>query len=309
MLNLSRHISRLCGAVFVAAALASAASAADINIKHAQGETAVPANPQKVVVFDFATLDNLDRLGVEIIGIPSNIAFPDYLKKYEGDDYTKVGTLFEPDYEAVNAAEPDLIIVGGRSAAKYAELAKIAPTIDLTVDAKNFVSDVEANVEKLGRIFDKETEAKAEVEKLDAAIKALHEKAAGKGKGLMILTSGGKMSAYGPGSRFGTLHDEFGIEPAAPDLSIGNHGQPISAEFLLEANPDWLFVIDRDAAIGREGNSAKQLLDNDLVRQTNASKNDQIVYLVSQNWYLVGGGLGAMHNNIEQLSQAFDKAK
>src|SRR5690606_26309868 len=110
----------------------------------------------------------------------------------------------------------------------------------LTVDAKNFVSDVEANVEKLGRIFDKETEAKAEVEKLDAAIKALHEKAAGKGKGLMILTSGGKMSAYGPGSRFGTLHDEFGIEPAAPDLSIGNHGQPISAEFLLEANPDWL---------------------------------------------------------------------
>ncbi len=100
----------------------------------------------------------------------------------------------------------------------------------------------------------------------------MKEKAANKGTGLLILTSGGKISAYGPGSRFGVLHDSFGVKPAAPDLSIGNHGQPVSSEFILETNPDWLFVIDRDAAIGREGNSAKQVLDNELVRQTNAWK-------------------------------------
>jgi iron complex transport system substrate-binding protein len=261
------------------------------------------------VVFDFATLDNLDRLGVKIIGVPGSIAFPEYLKKYDGADYAKVGTLFEPDYEAVNAAEPDLIIVGGRSAAKYGELAKIAPTIDLTVPAKEFISGTEANIEKLGQIFGKETEAKAEVDKLNSELAALKEKTKGKGKGLMILTSGGKISAYGPGSRFGVLHDSFGVEPAAPDLSVGNHGQPVSSEFILETNPDWLFVLDRDAAIGREGTSAKQLLDNELVRQTNAWKNDQVVYLNAQNWYLVGGGLGALHNTIQQLSAAFDKAK
>ncbi len=68
-------------------------------------------------------------------------------------------------------------------------------------------------------------------------------------------------------------------------------------------------MLDRDAAIGREGTSAKQLLDNELVRQTNAWKNDQVVYLNGQNWYLVGGGLGALHNTIQQLSAAFDKAK
>ncbi|MEN0099637.1 MAG: siderophore ABC transporter substrate-binding protein, partial [Brucella pseudogrignonensis] len=285
------------------------ANAADVAVKHAQGETTVATNPEKVVVFDFATLDNLDRLGVKIIGVPGSIAFPEYLKKYDGADYTKVGTLFEPDYEAVNAAEPDLIIVGGRSAAKYGELAKIAPTIDLTVPAKEFISGTEANIEKLGQIFGKETEAKAEVDKLNSELAALKEKTKGKGKGLMILTSGGKISAYGPGSRFGVLHDSFGVEPAAPDLSVGNHGQPVSSEFILETNPDWLFVLDRDAAIGREGTSAKQLLDNELVRQTKAWKNDQVVYLNAQNWYLVGGGLGALHNTIQQLSAAFDKAK
>jgi iron complex transport system substrate-binding protein len=309
MLKFSRHFSRLFGAALVATALASGANAADVAAKHAQGETTVATNPEKVVVFDFATLDNLDRLGVKIIGVPGSIAFPEYLKKYDGADYAKVGTLFEPDYEAVNAAEPDLIIVGGRSAAKYSELAKIAPTIDLTVPAKEFISGTEANIEKLGQIFGKETEAKAEVDKLNSELAALKEKTKGKGKGLMILTSGGKISAYGPGSRFGVLHDSFGVEPAAPDLSVGNHGQPVSSEFILETNPDWLFVLDRDAAIGREGTSAKQLLDNELVRQTNAWKNNQVVYLNAQNWYLVGGGLGALHNTIQQLSAAFDKAK
>ncbi|MBC8719216.1 siderophore ABC transporter substrate-binding protein [Ochrobactrum sp. Marseille-Q0166] len=309
MLKFSRHFSRVFGAALVATALASSANAADVAVKHAQGETTVATNPEKVVVFDFATLDNLDRLGVKIIGVPGSIAYPEYLKKYDGADYTKVGTLFEPDYEAVNAAEPDLIIVGGRSAAKYGELAKIAPTIDLTVPAKEFISGTEANIEKLGQIFGKETEAKAEVDKLNSELAALKEKTKGKGKGLMILTSGGKISAYGPGSRFGVLHDSFGVDPAAPDLSVGNHGQPVSSEFILETNPDWLFVLDRDAAIGREGTSAKQLLDNELVRQTNAWKNDQVVYLNAQNWYLVGGGLGALHNTIQQLSAAFDKSK
>ncbi|HWT61531.1 MAG TPA: siderophore ABC transporter substrate-binding protein [Ochrobactrum sp.] len=309
MLKFSQHFSRLCGAALVATALASGANAADVAVKHAQGETTIATNPEKVVVFDFATLDNLDRLGVKIIGVPGSIAYPEYLKKYDSADYAKVGTLFEPDYEAVNAAEPDLIIVGGRSAAKYGELAKIAPTIDLTVPAKEFISGTEANIEKLGQIFGKKTEAKAEVEKLNSELALLKDKAKDKGKGLMILTSGGKISAYGPGSRFGVLHDSFGVEPAAPDLSVGNHGQPISSEFILETNPDWLFVLDRDVAIGREGTSAKQLLDNELVRQTNAWKNDQVVYLNGQNWYLVGGGLGALHNIIQQLSAAFDKAK
>lgn len=308
MLKISRHIVRLCGAACVATALASAAYAADVTVKHAQGETVVKEKPQKVVVFDLASLDNLERLNVNVIAVPGGIQFPDYIKKYAADDYAKVGTLFEPDYEAVNAAEPDLIIVGGRSAAKYSELSKIAPTIDLTVSPKNFIADTEANVEKLGEIFDKKAEAKAEVEKLNAAIASLKDKAAGKGKGLMILTTGGKMSAYGPGSRFGVIHESFGVEPAAPDLSIGNHGQPISSEFILETNPDWLFVIDRDAAIGRDGHSAKQVLDNELVRQTNAAKNDQIVYLQAQNWYLVGGGLGALHSTLDQLTQTFEKA-
>lgn len=298
--------------MFIIAAFAALATtfagaqAESITVKHASGTTEIAATPKKIVVFDLASIDNLNRLGVSgIIGVPGGVSFPAYIKAYENKNYTRVGTLFEPDYETVASLEPDMIIVAGRSQTKYAELAKIAPTIDLTVSAGNYLSDVERNVTLLGQIFGKQEQAKAEISKLDAAIAKTRKLTAGKGNGLLILTTGGKMSAFGPGSRFGLLHSGFGIAPADPKLSVGNHGQPIAAEYILKTNPDWLFVIDRDAAIGREGQAAAQLLDNVIVNKTKAAQKKHIIYLDPQNWYLVGGSLSGLHETAEQITAAF----
>lgn len=285
---------------------AAVAAAQEIVIKHTQGELTLPAMPQKVLVFDMATLDNLDALGVEVAGVPG-AKYPPALAKYEDASYAKIGSLFEPDFEAVNAADADLIIVGGRSSAKYGELAKIAPTIDLTTDAQDFIATARNNVETLGRIFGKETEAAAQLAALDTSVAEAREAASTAGNGLLVLTTGGKMSAYGPGSRFGVLHSEYGITPAHEGLDTANHGQAVSFEFILETNPDWLFVIDRDSAIGREGVSASKFLDNELVGQTTAWKNGQVVYLNSANWYLVGGGITALRANADQIAKALRK--
>jgi iron complex transport system substrate-binding protein len=289
------------------ASFAFPAFAQEITVEHAQGTTVLAAKPTKVLVFDVASLDNLNALGVEVAGVPT-LSMPPYLEKYEGADYAKIGSLFEPDFEAVNAAEPDLIIVGGRSRAKYADLAKLAPTIDLSTDQADFVGSIRKNMETLGRIFGKEAEAKTELAELDAALAGVKEVAGKAGKGLLVLTTGGKMSAYGPGSRFGVLHSDFGVVPARDDLvAKANHGQAISFEFILETNPDWLFVIDRDAAIGREGQAAAQFLDNDLVNQTTAWKNKQVVYLNGTHWYLVGGGVTALKAEAELVAKALRK--
>lgn len=279
---------------------AGAALAGEVTVKHAQGETKLPDVPQKVITFDLSSLDTLDTLGVKVSGVPT-IKLQDYLSKYAGDDYIKVGTLFEPDFEAVNAAEPDLIIVGGRSAAKYAELAKIAPTIDLTADAANFVKSSEDNIRTLANIFGKDKEAEEALTKLNAKKDELKALTAKSGTGLLVLTTGGKISAYGPGSRFGVLYDEFGVKPAADDIKPGGHGQPISFEYILEKNPDWLYVIDRDAAIGREGVAAEKFLDNAVVAQTNAWKNKQVIYLDGSAWYLNASGLTSMEKIVDQL--------
>lgn len=280
--------------------------AEEVRIVHTKGETVLPGQPKKVVVFDLTTIDTLDALGVEIAGVP-NAKFPAYLSKYANDSYAKAGSLFEPDLEAINALQPDLVIVGGRSSAKYDAVAAVAPTIDMTVDQANFVASAKKNVETLAKLFGKEAEAAQKLAALDETIAKTRESAANAGKGLIVLTTGGKMSAYGPGSRFGVLYSDYGVTPAREDLKTSNHGHAASFELILETNPDWLFVIDRDAAVGREGQSAAQYLDNELVAQTTAWKNKQVVYLNPANWYLIGGGLQAMQQNAEQIGKALRK--
>ena len=287
---------------------AGAVQAADLTIPHASGETTLAAVPQKVFVYDLAALDILDALGVPVAGVPTGNK-PSYLVEYTDGKVLEIGSFFEPNYETVNAEEPDLVIVGGRSAAKYADLARMAPTIDLTVPAEKYVEGTRDNTLLLGRLFGKEAEAASLVERLDVSIAALRTAATNAGPGLLVLTTGGKMSAYGPGSRFGVIHDTFGIPAAAPGLQIGNHGQPISHEFVLETNPDWLFVIDRDAGIGRDGQAAQQFLDNDIVRRTTAWQKGQVVYLNPLTWYLVGTGIQAAQQNVDAIAAALTAAR
>lgn len=285
---------------------AGAALAGEITVKHAQGETKLPDVPQKIITLDLSSLDTLDTLGVKVTGVPV-VKMQDYLQKYTDEAYIKAGTLFEPDYEAINAAEPDLIIVGGRSSAKYSELAKIAPTIDMTADAGNFVQSSEENVRNLAKIFGKEQQAETALNRINAKKDELKILAGKAGAGLLVLTTGGKMSAYGPNSRFGVLYNDFGIQPVADDIKPGGHGQPISFEYVLEKNPDWLFVIDRDAAIGREGVAAGKFLDNAVIGQTNAWKNKQVIYLDGSAWYLNASGLTAMEHIVDQLLTGLKK--
>lgn len=311
---------RLCAlllmpALFVLAACGgqgadSAETAADgrqaaekVTVAHAQGNTDVPKNPQKVVVFDVGVLATLDELGVKVAGVPAVENLPDHLAKYAGDEYTKVGSLFEPDYEKVNALEPDLIIVAARSAAAYGELAKIAPTVDLSVDFSDFLGSFRHRIEAIGTIFGKEAEVKQRLDAIDAAVQEAKAKADDR-TGLIVLTTGGKMSAYGPGSRFGIVHDVIGVKAADPNIKADTHGEAITAEFIAKADPDILYVIDRDSAIGENGEAAQKVLDNALVNGTKAAKNDKIVYLEPFTWYVAPNALSSVENMVKAVGDS-----
>ncbi|WP_336294595.1 siderophore ABC transporter substrate-binding protein [Bartonella sp. CB169] len=282
---------------------------ANITINHASGTTSIPTTPQKVVVFDLASLDNMNHLGIKAVaGVPEGKK-PTYLQQFDDKKYEIIGTIFEPDYEKIATLQPDLIIISARTQPKYNDLSKIAPTIDLTVGNKSPLEDIERNIVILGKVFNKEKEAEKEIARLKASLAEVRKNTQGKGTGLILMTSGGKISAFGPQSRFDILHSKFGITPATDKLTVQRHGQIISPEFILETNPDWLLVIDRDAAIEREGQSAAQILDNELVHNTTAGKRNQIVYLDSWSWYRASGGLTGLYQTVKQLNKAFTQSK
>jgi len=280
------------------------AAPSEVTITHALGTTKVKTNPEKVVVFDYGTLDTLGKLGVDVVALPkANI--PGNLSQYGDSKYEDAGTLFEPDFEKLNKLKPDVIFIGGRTAEAYDELSKIAPTIQMSLDTSKFSESLAHNVNVIGQIFGKEAEAAAELEAYEASVAELKEKAAGAGKALIVLTTGGKISAYGPGSRFASIHDAFGFEPVDTTLKIETHGNSVSNEYIAEKNPDVLFVVDRDAVVSGEGASpAKEVIENDLVKNTNAFKNGKIIYLDPNYWYLTNGGLNAEIEMVKQAAQA-----
>lgn len=274
-----------------------------VTIEHKLGKTDVPVNPKKVVVLDYGTLDSLDKLGIEVIGVPQK-SLPTYLSKYKNSKYTNVGHIKELDFEKINELEPDVILMSARQTDAYPELSKIAPTVYTGVDNNNYMDSFKTNVRNLGKIFGKETAVEEELVKIDQMIQKTKEKAtASKKNALIVLANEGKVSAYGPNSRFGIIHDVLGVTPVDTNLKVATHGQTISYEYILEKNPDYLFVIDHGSVTGGTS-SAKAVVENEIVKKTKAYTNKNVTYLDPNYWYLSGGGLVSVSEMVKQIEAA-----
>lgn len=279
-----------------------------VTVTDARGSVEVPRSPQRVVAVDRVALDIMDYLGAEPVGVSQRV-MPASLSTYADPKYTDVGTQQELNFEEIAALGPDLIVLGGRSATQYDEAKKIAPTLDITAaKGASTLDTLRTASTAIATVYGKEQQAADRVTQIEAQMAAVKAKAPSKGTGLVLMVSGGKLAAFGAGSRFGLIHEELGVRPAATNLSTDRHGQVVSFEFVKKANPDMLFVIDRDKAVGQKGQAAQAVLDNPLVRSTKAATNGQITYLDGQQWYALGNGLNALPGMVGEIDAALTKA-
>ncbi|MCT4557131.1 MAG: siderophore ABC transporter substrate-binding protein [Pelagimonas sp.] len=287
----------------LAVCLPAFAAADTVTVETALGAVESPRAPKTVAVLDLAAVDTLEALDITIAGVP-NPVYLDYL-----DDTaavaTPVGSLFEPDFEALAIMAPDLIIAGGRSSKQVGPLSRVSTTLDMTIRGGDLVEQAKARTTAYGKIFGKEQAAADLNAALDDKINAVSAAIQGKGTALIVLTNGGKVSAYGKESRFGWLHTATGLPEAHDKISAETHGEAVSFEFIAQTNPDWLLVVDRGAAIGKAGEAASATLDNPLVAGTKAGKANQIIYLNSGPLYIAGGGLQSMMGTLDDLLVAF----
>src|SRR5690625_3668302 len=236
----------------------------EVVVEHELGETTVEKNPENVVAFDFGSLDTLDKLDIDVAAVPKQ-NIPEYINQYDTDEYENVGSLKEPDFEKLAEVDPELIIISGRQADLYDQLTEIAPTIYLGVDETDYMNSFENNVGIIGEIFNKEEEAQTELDAIEEQVDATAEKAEEADKsGLIVLANDDKISAYGPSSRFGLIHDVLGVNPVDEDIEASTHGMNVSFEYVTEQDPDLLYVIDRSAAIGEES-AAEIVVENKLM--------------------------------------------
>jgi iron complex transport system substrate-binding protein len=281
--------------------------AQDKVITHAQGETTISGTPAKVLVQDWASFDNLAALGIPVAGVPaSNV--PSYLADKVPADVLPLGSLFEPDFEGIAASEADVYFVSGRSASAYATAKDILPTVDLSVNNEAIVEGLKKNLTTLGEIFDAQPKAAELIAALDAKVAEVAAAAEGKGTALVLVTNAGKLGVYGPDSRVSWVYNEIGMASALADVKDGDHGgDAVTFEFLLEVNPDWVFVVDRDAGTGETNGAAAALLDNELFNQTTAAQEGQVVYLDPQAAYITMNGYTGVNLMLDQVLAGLQK--
>lgn len=190
-------------------------------------EVTVPYDPQRIVVIDFASLDILDNLGLgdRVVGAV-NITL-DYLSDYnDNENVENVGTLKEPDMEAIMASEPDIIFMAGRASDYYDALVEIAPVVRLTTDSEiGLVESVRNNGKIIASIFGLEDEVDEKLAVYDERIAALAEFAEGK-TAIVGMFSGGTLNLLGNDGRCSIIGTEIGFENlgVSEDVATATHG-------------------------------------------------------------------------------------
>ncbi len=286
----------------------SAPSSVTITSLNESGEPAeleVPYDPQRIAVLDMASLDILDALGVGDRVVGSADTSLDYLQNYINDNIANLGTIKEADLEAVMGCEPDVIFIGGRLASSYDALSEIAPVIYLSTDTElGVVESVRKNASAIASLFGLEEKAEDLMGGFDSRIRALQEFASGRTAIIGMCTSG-SYNVLGSDSRCSLISREVGFENIGVDAGqdASTHGNEASFEFIVEKAPEYIFVLDRDAAIGTEGAKlAPEIMENQLIMGTEAYQNGNIIYLEhSAAWYTAEGGITALDLMLSDL--------
>lgn len=264
-------------------------------------ELEVPYNPERIAILDMACLDILDRLGLGDRVVGSAGTSLDYLQQYVTKDAVEnLGTIKEADLEAVMACDPDIIFIGGRLSSAYDALSEIAPVVYLSTDTElGVVASVEKNATTIASIFGLEAQIEAEMAGFAQRIAALSAFAADQTAIVGMCTSG-SFNVLGNDGRCSIIGVEIGFEnvglTAENSGTTATHGNEASFELLVSVDPDYIFILDRDAAIGTDGAQlAQEIMENELVMGTAVYQNGNIVYLEHPAvWYTAEGGITAL---------------
>ena len=277
-----------------------------LNANREEVDLEVPYDPERIAILDMACLDIIDSLGVGDRVVGSAGTSLDYLQDYVTDqNIENLGTIKEADMEAVMACEPDVIFIGGRLSSSYDALSEIAPVVYLSTDTEiGVVESVRKNASTIAAMFGLEDQVDELMADFDERIETLAAFAEGKTAIVGMCTSG-SFNVLGNDGRCSMIGREIGFENVGVDANVdtSTHGNEASFEYVVEKNPDYIFVMDRDAAIGTDGAQlAQDIMENELVQGTDAYKNGQLVYLEHPAvWYTAEGGVQALDLMLQDL--------
>ena len=271
------------------------AQSGTVEVEDNHGTHTVEVPPASVVATDNRTFETLEAWGVTLTAA-ARALMPSTIDYRDDESIIDLGNHREPDLEAVVATEPTLIINGQRFSQYYDDFARYAPDAGILEldprDEEPFADELKRQVAVLGQVFEKQSEAEALGTDLDAAMERVKSAYDGSSTVMAVNTSGGEIGyiAPGVGRALGWTFEALDLVPAleVEGSSDDHQGDDISVEAIADSNPDWILVMDRDAAISAddpEYKPANELLESsEALAGVTAVAEGNIVYMPADTY-------------------------
>lgn len=281
------------------------ASATTRTLEHAMGTTEVPANPQRVVVLDTGELDSVLALGVKPVGAVEAIAgegFQAYLEdQTEGVEI--VGTIAEPNLEAIVALDPDLIISNKvRHEDIYDQLSQIAPTVFAERVGVAWKENFDLHAEALGKTAEAERIKADYQERIEQLQQQLGQPDQISVSVVRFLEE--QVRQYQKGSFIGTILEDIGVARPEQQQLTDETWTEVNRELIPQIDADVMFVTSYGPA---EKTPKSEFQSDPLWSQLSVVQEDR-VYEVSDDHWMLGLGYLAAERVLDDLEQYLGKS-
>ncbi|WP_093171218.1 ABC transporter substrate-binding protein [Sinosporangium album] len=286
------------------------------TVKHAMGETTVPAQPKRVIALDQSFVDAVLSLQSEIVGFTEYRSMgdklPEYLAPVQG--YAKqavsVGTLESPSIEKIISLKPDLIISAKvRHEALYAQLSQIAPTVFSETTGAMWKDNIHLAATALGK-EDVATQVIKKFEDRAATIgKSIAAGNDGKLPTVSIVRFAGEPTArlYVENSYSGVVLKDVGFpRPEGQPSTTETIMVEISEERISDLDAEHIFVTSYSPDGSGKDATQEKFLANPLWGKLKGEKHD-----VSDTTWMTAVGLQGAELMLDDLAKLFkvDPAK
>jgi iron complex transport system substrate-binding protein len=262
-------------------AVAASSTTYPVQITAANGTITIPSRPTAIVSLSPTATEMLYAIGAgsQVKAVDS---YSDYPKNAP---HTKLNAS-EPNVEAIVAYKPDLVVVSGDTTGLTAQLAKFGIPV-LSDPAATALSQEYQQFDELGQATGHLAQAKAEVTKIKGQISQIVANAPKHSKAISYYfeldqTYYSETSSTFIGQVLGLLGMKSIADAAKGAASSGGYPQ-LSAEFIIKANPSYIFLADTICC----GQNAKKVAKRPGWSVLSAVKDDRVVGLnddIASRW-------------------------
>lgn len=243
-----------------------------------RGTQALPSDtPERIVSLSPNLTHIIYALGAldKVVGVTIYSDFPP-----QAQDLPKVGGWINPNFEAIAALRPDLVLLMKDQDTIFGEKIRSLGLRTLVTDSNDSVEDILNTITYLGGVLGKEAEARRVTSDMEASLGEIRRKTEGVPKKKILLVVGRNP---------GTLEDIYVIgrnnyineliELAGGENAVENNrlSIKITKEAILTFDPDVIIEINHEQV-----NREKEILDTwSTLKESRAVRNGQVYILPS----------------------------